>query len=90
MKEKLKTTSFWLGLSGAVVIILESIAKIFDLNIASETVENIIISICSILVMLGIVTKKSVSDSSESSKDELLLELKVDENTKNDDKKDVD
>lgn len=75
MKEKLKTTSFWLGLSGAVVIAIDAISQLFDLSIPSAEVESVIITICSILVMLGIVTKKNVKDNTAYSKDELLIEL---------------
>lgn len=75
MKEKLKTTSFWLGLSGAVVIAIDAISQLFDLSIPYAEVESVIITICSILVMLGIVTKKNVKDNTAYSKDELLIEL---------------
>ena len=75
MKEKLKTTSFWLGLSGAVVIAVDAISQLFGVSIPSAEVESVIITICSILVMLGIVTKKNVKDNTAYSKDELLIEL---------------
>ena len=61
MKERLKTTSFWLGLSGAVVIIVESISSLFNVEIASSVVEGIIMTICSVLVLLGIITKKTTN-----------------------------
>lgn len=79
MKEKIKTTSFWLGLSGAVVIVLDCISEIFNLNICSSEVENIIISICSVLIMLGVVTKKNVQDVEGVEKEDLLLELRADD-----------
>ncbi len=75
MKNKLRTTSFWLGLSGAIVIVLETISNIIGLNLYSKEVESIILSICSALVMLGIITKKNVEDKNESSSDELLDEI---------------
>lgn len=76
MKEKFKTTSFWLGISGALVIIADCISKIFNINILSGYIDDIVITICSVLVLLGIVTKKNVGDSKDSSKEELLYELK--------------
>ena len=75
MKEKIKTTSFWLGLSGLLVIILDCFSKIFEINIVSGVVEDVIITISSMLVLLGIITKKNVNDGAESTKEELLLEL---------------
>ena len=45
-----------------------------------------ILSICSALVMLGIVTKKNVKDENESNAEDLLEEINL-EKTKKDDKK---
>lgn len=76
MKEKIKTTSFWLGVSGAVVIVLESLSNLFNINIDSGMVGDIVLSICSVLVLLGFVTKKNISDTEVLTKEELLMELK--------------
>lgn len=75
MKKNFKTTSFWLALSGATVIILETLSKIIGLNLYSKEVESIILTVCSLLIMLGYVTKKNVSDEKESSKEDLLEDL---------------
>jgi len=74
MKSKLKTTSFWLGLSGAVVLILDCISSIFNVKLYSQEVQTIILTICSILIMLGIVTKKNEGEK-DSSKEDLLSDL---------------
>lgn len=88
MKEKMKTTSFWLGVSGAVVIVLESLSSLFNIQIASDLVGDIVLSICSVLVLLGFVTKKKTSDTEESTKEDLLMELKdIEEIEITDDKK---
>ena len=63
MKQKFRTTSFWLGLCGAIVIVLESISGVFGINLYSKEIESIILSICSALVMLGIITKKSTKEN---------------------------
>ena len=86
MKKKFRTTSFWLGLSGAVVIVLETLSNIIGINLHSREVESVILSICSALVMLGIVTKKNVKDVNESNAEDLLEEINL-EKTKKDDKK---
>lgn len=75
MMQKFKTTTFWLGLCGAIVIVLEAISGAFGINLYSKEIESIVLSICSALVMLGIVTKKNSGDSKESTKTELLEEI---------------
>ncbi len=83
MKNKIRTTSFWLGLSGAIVIILETISNILGLNLYSKEIESIILSICSALVMVGIITKKNVTDEKESSSEDLLEEINKDKDKDN-------
>ena len=83
MKQKLKTTSFWLGVGSSVVIILSCIADLFGFVVCAEQVEKIIVSICSVLVMLGIITKKQTTDTESLKKDELIAEI---ENFKTDNK----
>ena len=78
MKKKIRTTSFWLGLSGAIVIVLETISSVLNLNLHSKEVESIILAICSALVMVGIITKKNISDEKESSSRDLLEEINKD------------
>ena len=81
MKDKIKTSSFWLGLGGAVVLCINCLSDLFGVTICEERVEGIIVTICSVLVMLGIITKKNVSDTNPVSKDELIVEI---ENFNND------
>ena len=83
MKQKFRTTTFWLGVSGAIVIILECISDVFGINLYSKEIENVIMTVCSALVMLGIITKKTEQDSDNITKDELIADI---ENFKNDDK----
>lgn len=66
--KKFKTYAFWVALSSAVVILLQSLGKLFGFEIESSIIENVIMSICGVLVVLGIVTKPS--DSQEDKKDE--------------------
>lgn len=78
MKKKIRTTSFWLGLCGAIVIVLETLSNVLGLNLHSKEVESVILSICSALVMLGIITKKNENDESNSSSQDLLDEINKD------------
>lgn len=75
---KFKTTSFWLGLSGAIVIVLDTLSSIIGFNLYSKEIETIVMAICSALVMLGIVTKKNDTDTANSSQKELLEEINKD------------
>ena len=62
---KFKTYAFWLALSSAVVILVQSIGKLFGFEIESSTIENVIMSICGVLVVLGIVTKNTETNKGE-------------------------
>ncbi|MCI5497113.1 MAG: phage holin [Firmicutes bacterium] len=75
MKKKIKTTSFWLTLSGAVVMLLDTISNIIGLDLYSKKVESIILAICTFLVMTGVITKKDVSDPEPKNSDELLDDI---------------
>lgn len=79
MQERLKTTSFWIGLSGVLVVIVDSISEIFNLHIVSEVVECVVLFIASVLVLLGIVTKKNISDKEDVDESDLLNELKAED-----------
>lgn len=85
MKDKIRTSSFWLGIGGAIVIVVNCVSDLFGFKICAEQLENIIVSICSVLVMLGIITKKNTADISDTTKEDLIVEI---ENfkTENDDK----
>ena len=75
VKKKFRTTSFWLGLSGAVVIILNTLSSIFKLDLYSKEAEAIILAIGSALVLLGVVNKKDVKDEKERETKDLLDDL---------------
>lgn len=74
MKKKIRTTSFWLGLSSAVVVLAGAIASIFGVKISSGVIEDVIMAICSVLICFGFVNRKS-ENGAEVSKEELLDEI---------------
>ena len=80
MKKKIKTTSFWLTLSGAVVMLLDTISNIIGLDLYSKKVESIILAICTFLVMTGVITKKDVSDPEPKNSDELRDDINAEIN----------
>ncbi|MBQ7351614.1 MAG: hypothetical protein IJW59_01935 [Clostridia bacterium] len=77
MKEKIKTLSFWLGVGASIILILDCVSEIFGFAIKSEIVQNIIVTICSVLVLLGVITKKNIGDSIDSTSEELMQEIKI-------------
>lgn len=79
MKEKIRTTSFWVGISGIVMVVVNCMSSVFGIVVASDVVEAIIVSISSILVIFGVVNKKDINDNTEYSKEELLDELRKDD-----------
>ncbi len=79
MKKKLRTTSFWLGVIGAIIIVLESITQVFGVELYSKQVESILLAVCSAMVLLGIITKKNENDNTDSSSEDLLDEINKDE-----------
>lgn len=67
MKNRFKTYAFWVALSSAVVILVQSFGKLFGFEIESSTIENVIMSICGVLVVLGIVTGSGENNHDDQS-----------------------
>lgn len=80
MKNKIKTTSFWLGVGSSIVIALSCLSELFGFEVCTDVVDNIVVCVCSVLVMLGIITKRSDQDVESVTKDDLIAEI---ENFKN-------
>ncbi len=64
--EKMKSYSFWVSFTGALIIFLNCLGNIFGFKIENEVIENVIISFAGILVVFGLVTKDTASDSDET------------------------
>ena len=82
MKNKIKTTSFWLGVCGIIVVIADNLSGIMGIKNFSNELNNILLSVCSILVLFGVITKKDISDLKELSEEELLDEINKKDNDK--------
>ena len=86
-KDRIKSYGFWTALSGAVVILVQSITKCFGVEVQEELISDIIMSVCGVLVVFGIVTmpnKKADSDESEEkteSEESSESEEKIEEKT---------
>lgn len=70
MKQRFKSYKFWVALSGAVIIFINSLGKIFDFQIDSAIVESVIMGFCGVLVVLGIVDKPKTNDKTEKQTEE--------------------
>jgi len=64
--KKMKSYSFWLSFSGALIILLNALGKAFGFSIESKVVEECIMAFAGVLVVLGIVTM----DIKDKSKDD--------------------
>ena len=53
---KMKTYSFWVSFSGALIILLYAFGRIFGFQIENQIVEDCVMSVAGILVVLGVVT----------------------------------
>lgn len=59
MKNRFKSYGFWTALSGAVVVLLQSLGRCFGFTIDDQIVSGVIMAIAGVLVVLGVVTMPS-------------------------------
>lgn len=72
LKNRVKTYAFWVALSSAVVVLVESFGKLLGFHIESTTIENVIMSICGVLIVLGIVTNSDSGTGSDTNSNDQL------------------
>ena len=77
LKEKIKSYSFWVSLASAIVLILKVIGAKFGFNIDATLASDIITSVCSVLVITGII----VTPTSKANSDLKLLNSKTSQNS---------
>lgn len=91
MKEKLKSYSFWSALSGAIVIFVNALGKIFGFSVEDELISGLIMAIAGILVVFGVVTmpnnKEETKNNSSQQESKLAEEKNSSEAEKKDDEK---
>lgn len=63
--KKMKSYSFWTALSGALVIFIKSICKMFGVEIQDEIISSIVLGFASILVVFGVITMPSKEDENK-------------------------
>lgn len=85
-KERIRTYSFWTGLSASVVLLINAIAKCFGFSVDNSLVEDIIMSVCGVLVAVGFVcapkSQKTDTTNTDKIKDEQTEALDEEEKDK--------
>lgn len=76
--KKIKTYSFWVSLSGAIIVLLNAFGNAFGFEIENKIIEDCVMSIASILVVLGIVS------NGKNSKENATNDVEIDEEQTND------
>lgn len=84
--EKMKSYSFWISLTGALIIFINCLGNIFGFKIENAVIENVIMSFAGILVVFGVVTKDNNNENEEENiekketfEEEEIVENKEDE-----------
>lgn len=83
--KKMKTYSFWVSFSGALIILVNALGRAFGFKVENQVIEDCIMSIAGILVVLGVVTmgdKKIKND--DKSGDDVLDENEEKSDSEND------
>ncbi len=83
--KKMKTYSFWVSFSGALIILVNALGRAFGFKVENQVIEDCIMSIAGILVVLGVVTmgdKKIKND--DKSGDDVLDENEEKNDSEND------
>ena len=83
--KKMKTYSFWVSFSGALIILVNALGRAFGFKVENQVIEDCIMSIAGILVVLGVVTmgdKKIKND--DKSGDDVLDENEEKSGSEND------
>ena len=62
LKKRIKKYSFWTGLAASLVVLMNVISKALGFSIDNKRVEDIIMSICGVLMALGIVCRPTQKD----------------------------
>lgn len=77
MKNRIKTYSFWISLSGAIIVLVQAIGRVAGFIPNANLIHNIIMGIAGVLVVLGIVSSPTEED---------LKNIEEDKNDENENK----
>ena len=83
LKDRMKTYNFWLSFASALYLLIHQIGKKFGFNVDESLYNEVITSICSVLVLFGIIVPQKVvktfeediyevSDENDETKQEII------------------
>ena len=72
MKDKFKSYSFWMSVTGAVILVLNNIGKVCGFTVNDIVFTEIVDSICGVLILFGVITisKDDKTNADDNSLDE--------------------
>ena len=83
LKSKIKNYGFWLSLTSAIILMLQTIGRFAGFSINSVAIESIVTSICGVLVVLGIISNPESGNGYPDSNTAKAKEEKIVEENKN-------
>lgn len=84
---KIKSYGFWVSFSSSLIVLLTALGKLFGFSVENQLVEDCVMSIASVLAVLGIVTMNDNKDD-KIDEDDLSEDLTEDEESDEENKKD--
>lgn len=69
IKQKLKTQSFWVGLSSALLLLFQALSKPFGIEISEENYISIVNAVLGVFVFLGVISKDNPPNNLNDKKD---------------------
>ena len=72
--KKMKSYSFWVALSSAIVVLLNALGRAFGFSIPNQVVEDVILAIASLLVVLGVVNMNTKNKGDDAEQEQAQQE----------------
>lgn len=70
MKKRIKTYSFWVSLSGAIIVLIQAIGRAFGFIPNADIIHNIVMGIAGVLVVFGIVSSPTEEELNRKEENE--------------------
>lgn len=67
--KRFKQYSFWVSLSGAIILFVQVLGRLFNFIPNNELISDLIMSFAGVLVVLGIVSKPTDEDDDTNKKE---------------------
>lgn len=70
MKNRIKIYSFWVSLSGAIVVLVQAIGRVAGFIPNADIIHNIVMGIAGVLVVFGVVSYPNEEELRNTEEDE--------------------